>query len=311
MTHDTVSMTRRGQGRTAAGSPTYCFLIGGGRCGSTLVHEVLARHPDIGFISNLEDRFPQARILGRWNKVVYQRIPPWLTDKGRLRYAPSEGWRVLERQVSPMLSTPVRDLRADDAMPWLSQRFREFFERRAAAQGTPVFVHKFTGWPRTGFVERILPGAKFVRIVRDGRAVANSVLKTPWWRGYEGPTRSLLGPLPQPYETEWEASNRSFALLAGLEWKLLMDAFEAAEQAARPGSWLTVRYEDVVADPRRWFGEMLTFLGLEWTRAFERGFTRHHFNAARAEAFRADLDPASLRLLEESLAAHLARYGYG
>jgi hypothetical protein len=290
--------------------PTFCFLIGGGRCGSTLVHEVLARHPDVGFLSNLEDRFPHARFPSRWNKLIYRWIPPQFTRKGRLRYAPSEGWRILDQQVSPMLSMPIRDLRADDVTPWLSQRFREFFEQRAAAQGTAVFVHKFTGWPRAGFVEQILPGAKFVRIVRDGRAVANSVLKTSWWRGYEGPERSLFGPLPEPYQAEWEASNRSFVLLAGLEWKLLMDVFEAAEQSIDPDLWMTVRYEDIVADPRRWFGEMLAFLGLKWTPTFERAFVRHHFNSSRIEAFRTDLDPVSLRLLDESLATHLTRYGY-
>jgi hypothetical protein len=290
--------------------PTYCFLIGMGRCGSTLLHEVLARHPDVGFISNLEDKLPGVRILGRWNRAVYQRMPAQFTRKGRLRYAPSEGWHVLDRQISPILSTPVRDLRADDATPWLSKRFREFFQSRADAQGTAVFLHKFTGWPRTGFVRQILPDAKFIHIVRDGRAVTNSVLQTSWWRGWEGPQRSLFGPLPQAYEAEWEASGRSFVLLAGLEWKVLMDAFESAEREVDPGSWLTVRYEDAIADPRRWFGGMLEFLGLEWTPAFERGFRRHRFTSSRAQAFRTDLDPAALRLLEESLAIHLKRYGY-
>ncbi|MGH8932389.1 MAG: sulfotransferase family protein [Egibacteraceae bacterium] len=299
-------------GGTANGlpHPTYCFLIAGGRCGSTLVHEVLARHPDIGFVSNVEDKLPKLRALARWNKAVYQRIPPRFTRKGRIRYAPSEGWRALDRQVSPMLSTPVRDLRAEDATPWVSKRFGGFFESRAAALGTPVFLHKFTGWPRAAFIEQILPGSKFVRIVRDGRAVANSVLKMPWWQGYQGPARSLIGPLPEAYHAEWEASGRSFVLLAGLEWKMLMDAFDAAERAAKAGSWLTVRYEDVLADPRRWFNEMLTFLGLEWSPAFERAFARYRFDPARAEAFRADLGEDGLRLLDSSLADHLRRYGY-
>ena len=33
----------------------YLFVLGTGRCGSTLVEEVLARHPDSGFVSNLEE----------------------------------------------------------------------------------------------------------------------------------------------------------------------------------------------------------------------------------------------------------------
>ena len=39
-------------------TPQFGWVLGTGRCGSTLVHEVLARHPGVGFLTNLEDRFP-------------------------------------------------------------------------------------------------------------------------------------------------------------------------------------------------------------------------------------------------------------
>ena len=37
-------------------TPQYIFVIGTGRCGSTLTEEILCRHPEVGFISNLDDR---------------------------------------------------------------------------------------------------------------------------------------------------------------------------------------------------------------------------------------------------------------
>jgi len=290
--------------------PLYCFVLGTGRCGSTLVHEVLARHPDVGFVSNLEDHLPWLRIMGRCNNALYRRIPPGLSRKGRLRYAPSEGYRALEHQVSPALSTPLRDLTADDATPWLVQRVRTFFESRAHVQATPVFLHKFTGWPRARFLQQALPGARFVHVVRDGRAVANSWLQMPWWRGYQGPAQWQFGPLPASYEAEWESSDYSFVILAGLAWKLLMDAFVAAEQDVGAESWMNIRYEDIVVDPRQRFGELLQFLEMEWTPTFESAFVRYHFDPVRTQAFRTDLDASSLRLLEVSLASHLESYGY-
>ena len=290
--------------------PTYCFVLGTGRCGSSLVQEVLARHRDVGFISNLEDHFPRLQRMGRRNTAIYRRVPQRFTQKGRLRFAPSEGYRILSREVSPAVSNAFRDLTAADATPWLSERCRRFFESRARAQGNPLFLHKFTGWPRAGFIGRALPGAKFVHVVRDGRAVANSSLQQPWWTGYRGPAQWPWGPLPQAYQDEWEASGRSFVVMAGLEWKLLIDAFEAAEQNVARGSWLTVRYEDIVANPRQRFGELLQFLGLEWTPTFERAFARQRFDDDRVDAFRKDLDSWSLRLLEDTLAKPLHRYGY-
>src|SRR5215211_1878430 len=112
--------------------PTFVFMIGNGRSGSTLVHELLARHPGVGFVSNLEDRLPTLPpSAGRYNNTLYRRVPAPLTRKGRLRYAPSEAYRALSRQVSPMIASSSRDLLASDAMPWVTRRFRSFFTDRA------------------------------------------------------------------------------------------------------------------------------------------------------------------------------------
>lgn len=301
---------------------TLGFVIGTGRCGSTLVQEVLARHPEVGFVSNLEDKLPLLDLCGRWNNLLLRRAAPrdprfgpfrdrpHLIERGRLRIAPSEGWEVLERQVSPILVTPDRDLLASDLTPWLDRRLRRFFERRMAAQGRRVLLHHVTGWPRAGLLQAAFPQARFIHVVRDGRAVANSWLQTSWWTGYQGPSGWYLGPLPEPYAKEWEAANHSFVLLAGLGWKLLMDAFQAARAAIPASQWLEVRYEDVLADPRGQVGAMLEFLGLGWTPTFEAGFARYTFATGRREAFRRDLDPCQLALLERSLAEHLQRHGY-
>ena len=289
---------------------TFAFLLGSGRCGSTLVHEVLARHPDVGFVSNLDDRLPAIDALGRSNRAAYRVVPPALTRKGRPRFAPSEGYRLLARRVSPAVVDPCRDLVADDATPWLAERFRGFFVRRAAAQASPLFLHKFTGWPRAGFIQRALPDARFVHVIRDGRAVANSLLQMPWWRGYLGPERWGWGPLPDPYAREWASSGRSFVVLAGIEWKLLMDAFDRARGTVPPERWLDIRYEDIVADPRAAFAEMMGFLGLAWSDDFERAFSRHEFRMSRLDAYRNELSLRDVELLDRSLAKHLVRAGY-
>jgi len=287
------------------------FVLGTGRCGSTLVHEVIARHPDIGFLSNVEDRVSVGPPwLGRWNPALYRRVPVRFTQKGRVRFAPSEGYRVLGRQVSPLLVAPVRDLVAGDVTPWLDTRLRRFFEDRARVQGGPLFLHKFTGWPRAGLLHRVFPEARFVHIVRDGRAVANSWLQMPWWRGYEGPDRWNWGPLPAEAARTWDESGRSFAVLAGLQWKVLIDAFDAARAELPADRWLEVRYEDFVASPRERMSDVLGFLGLRWTPEFEQGFASHSFSAGRTEAFRSDLGIHDLSMLDAAIAPDLRRLGY-
>ena len=95
------------------------------------------------------------------------------TRKGRARFAPSEAYRLISRQVSSSYANSVRDLRAEDVTPWLAERYQLFFKERRSAQEKPIFIHKYTGWSRMSFFSRIFPQAKFVHVIRDGRAVAN------------------------------------------------------------------------------------------------------------------------------------------
>lgn len=285
------------------------FVLGTGRCGSTLVQEVLAKHPGTGYLLNVEDRLPALR-LGRAAAALYRRLPPEASRKGRLRLAPTEGYRALAAQVSPVLAEPTRDLVAEDATPWLVSRTREYFDTAAARHGAPVFLHKFTGWPRSGFLSQVWPQARFIHVVRDGRAVANSLLQMPWWRGYTGDGLGSAAMLPEHYRERWEAEGRSFPLLAGLEWAMLMDSFADARAKAVEGHWLELRYEDVVADPQHAFGRALEFCGLPASPAFDRALARYEFGAGRTDAFRRDLRAEDVATLTRVLRGHLEAYGY-
>jgi Sulfotransferase family len=298
------------------------FFIGTGRCGSTPIVEVVSRHRDVGFISNVDDKLSYLDMAGRWNSTLFRFSPPRdpklrpfrdrgaLIERGRFRVAPSEGWSILDRQVSPIMSTPFRDLLAEDCTPWLKHRLTGFFERRMEVQKRSTLVHHLTGWPRAGLLHAAFPEARFVEIVRDGRAVANSWLEMGWWHGYGGPGAWHLGPLPATYAEEWEESGRSFVTLAAIGWKILLDAFDTARSLMPPSQWLRVRYEDVVADPRAQVGEILDFSGLQWTDEFERAFAAYPFEVSRVDGFRRDLDPASVELLEHSLGTRLEALGY-
>jgi Sulfotransferase family len=287
------------------------FIVSNGRSGSTLVHELLARHPQVGFVSNLEDRVPGLPAgAGRFNNALYRRVPAGLTRKGRLRYAPSEAWRALGREVSPMLVRSARDLLAADANPWVADRFRRFFAERARAQAKPVFLHKLTGWPRSGFIRAVFPDARFIHVVRDGRAVAASDLRVPWWRGWAGPEHMGCGPLSEADLAAWEASGRSFALLAGLSWRIEMDAMLAARPLVPADQWLDVRFEDLLDDPPGHFKAMLAFLGLEADPRFDVALARTRFRTDRKDDFRSQLHAADIAALDAALAGHLRRWGY-
>ncbi|MEV1169995.1 sulfotransferase [Nonomuraea sp. NPDC049784] len=286
------------------------FLIGTGRCGSTLVYGVLARHSRVNFVSGLDDRCARIpELVRRRNGTIYRLLSRGLVSRSGMIFAPSEAYSALSREVSPILADPFRDLTAQDVTPWLAQRLRKFFECRTAP-GREDIIHKFTGWPRAAFLHGIFPEARFVNIVRDGRAVANSLAQMPWWRGHLGAPGWRFGTLPTAYAEEWDNAGRCLVHLAGIGWKVMMDAYEVARAAVPPHLWLEMRYEDLLSDPRKHIDVILEFLGLAWTPEFERSLEHEKFSRARAEAFRKDLTPRQVELLGRSLSAHLQKYGY-
>ena len=268
------------------------FVLGSGRCGSTLVTELIARHPDVGFISNVDDKLARLDLKGRWNNALFARsderdpsLRPFrdrrrALERGRLRVAPSEGWLVLEKQISSIFPQPCRDLTAQDAMPWLQKRIADFFDSRIEAQGKPAFVHHLTGWPRSGLLRSVYPEARFVHVVRDGRSVANSWLQM------------VVGRLPRPGQLVPRPAveggpgrvGGGRALLRGARRARMADPHERHRGGLRlvpEEQWLDVRLEDFMDDPRGRTEEVLDFLGLEWTPQYEAGFAKHTFQASR------------------------------
>jgi len=299
------------------------FMVGTGRCGSTLIEEILLRHQRTGFISNLDDKFSVLNRTGRGNSALYRRSAPRdatlkafayrtrLLESNRLRVGPSEGWQILDRHLMTGFSKPARDLLATDATPFLRGRTRDFFDARMAAQDCDVFVHRLTGWPRTGFLAAAYPDMRVIHVVRDPRAVASSMLQQGWWDGWRGPENWYLGALPDRWQQVYLESDRSFVTLAAIGVAMLLDAMTAARDLHPADAWLDVRYEDVLDDPRGQYERMLAFLHLGWDDEFERGFSRHDIQAGRSEAFRRDLDDQQLRALSDVLGHHLNEWGYG
>jgi hypothetical protein len=173
-----------------------------------------------------------------------------------------------------------------------------------------VFVHKYTGWSRVEFFKEIFPEAKFIHIVRDGRAVANSFLQMEWWTGYRGPENWYLGPLNEQQMSRWESSNRSFLLLAGLAWEILVTSVEQDVDRVGQDSVCTIRYEDFLQDPVGEIRKLCDFSGLDFAHDFANRISGSRIDSGRKQAFLTDLSPAQVSELTTCIADSLDRYDY-
>ena len=146
---------------------------------------------------------------------------------------------------------------------------------------------------------RLFPDAQIVHIVRDGRATVASLKGMPWW------------PVP---------STASMATWALSEWCLQRDAARLPAD-----TFHSLRYEDLVRDPRSELTRLCAFLDEEFDEAMlephkvrdvvpERKTWHKNLdegvNASAVDAWRKRLDPWEIGLMEQALGRQLTRNGY-
>jgi hypothetical protein len=248
---------------------------------------------------------PQSGLRNRFlmHAIDFPWVGAWLAN----HMEPSECYAYWDL-LYPGFSEPVRDLVADDVSLDTPPRIINAFRKQLTSRRSQLVV-KITGWPRLGFLHRVFPDARFIHVLRDGRPVAASFLKVGWWDGWRGPNRWRYGPLTPGQDDEWQRHNLSFIALAGIQWKILMDAMESAKRACPRAALLELRYEDICDDPVSSFRMAAEFCDLPWVPGFERtvNTTRLH---SENDKWRRDFTPEQQRVLDSVLRDYLVRYGY-
>lgn len=280
------------------------FIVGTGRCGSTILHQMFSCHPQIAFLSGLCLLHPDRPEYNR--RAMRLLDAPLVGRQARKCFQPAEHWPFWDFHVRGF-SAPCRDLLASDVRPIERDRITRAFEQMLTRRRRRLLV-KLTGWPRMAFLAEMFPGAVFIHMVRDGRAVVNSLLNVEFWQGWRGPAHIGLDPLSDEEQEEWRRSGRSFVVLAAIQWKRWMDAFEAAKSHIAPQRYLEIKYEDFTADPLGTFDDILTFCDLPQSAQFNRRLRRFDVRTDNAK-WRRQLTLEQQQQLSESLRDRLERYG--
>lgn len=282
------------------------FVVGTGRSGSSFLADVLARHPDVAFLTGLSDRYPRRH---RYNRMAMRGLDvPGIRRLVGRRCGIEEAYDFWDAH-APGFSEPTRDLVAADVTP----RTKASLRRAVAANLVPGrrrFLAKITGWGRIGYLDEVFPDARFVHLVRDGRDVANSLLQVDFWQGWRGPQNWRFGELPPDLRELWERHDRSFVALAGICWRLLVDSVEDARRELPPERFLEIRYEDFVRSPRDLLEEVLEACDLEPSPRFFDDFDREEVRDASGK-HRRDLTPHQQENLAAVTREPRQRYGYG
>ncbi|MDL1957456.1 MAG: sulfotransferase [Candidatus Desulfofervidus auxilii] len=249
------------------------FLIGMGRSGTTVLAEAISIHKDLGWISKYLEIFPWLPYLSFLNKLVdIPFLGVYLRGKKRQskglisfirRFLPYcvENYNVWEKFCGKKFSFDY--LAHQKASKAEKEAIIKYVRTLLRFQGKKRFFAKFTGPPRICFLQSIFPDAYFIHIIRDPRAVVNSLLKVKFWREGGGLERPWWQGLPEEYIKEWEKRNRSPVALAALQWKRVVSLTWEEKKYVQHGHFIEIRYEDFVEKPHEYLTEVFHKVGLE------------------------------------------------
>lgn len=287
------------------------IIVGTGRSGTTLLHNILSHHPLLAWLIALLDKMPDRTYLNRFIMQVMDIPVMGNVLRGISDFEPAECYQFWDDYVKgfgSVTAPPMRDLTAEDVTEKSRKRILKVFPELLTERKNRLLI-KVSGWPRVGYLREVFPDAKIIHIIRDGRAVANSFLNVDWWWGWRGPGNWRHGELPSEYLDEWNKYKRSFVALAGIEWKILLDAFESSVQDIDPRNYLEIRYEDLCADKTGVLRNVLDFCELDNCRSFARALENYPVKNTNFK-WESELSKVQIEVLEDVLATHLRKHGY-
>lgn len=290
------------------------FLLGAPRSGTSLLYRALCLHPDAAWMSNWMRRFPASPRLAALDRVARalprRRREVWFPGGNAYVYGRTR--RVVERIFpQPVEGEPIfnawglpQALHEDPHPVTVQEALRILFRRIRVWSGGEVVVNKrIANNLRIATLAAAFPGARFVELTRDGRAVAASLAAVDWWP--DDPLWWWDGRTPRQWEAEgrdpWEACAR--------EWVEDVTLLESSLGHLDDDRLLRLSYESLIQDPVDTLVSVATFAGLTPVRAWVSELRELDY-PDRNERWRVDLDADVVARIEAVQGPALETRGY-
>lgn len=244
------------------------FIIGPGRSGTTLLYKILCLNENFAWISNYMARFPNITLLSALNRINRKffnlNLYSWFGKD-------SNAFQGERKIIKKILPTPVEGEKIYEKggfktfpdKDWcLGEKNKIYFvkliDKITKYQGKTFFLSKRTANNRR--IEKLIecfPEAKFINIVRDGRAVAFSLTKVKWWDNHK------IWWLDRKTPRQLRQQNYTDIELAATNWVEEITCINNGIRNIHKNNLLNIRYEDLVLNPEKHIVDCLNFLGIE------------------------------------------------
>jgi len=243
------------------------FLVGSPRSGTSLAVNLFATHPDVANWSE----------AGRlWDPIDYH------NDEADHHFE-------VER------ATPAQVARL--------HRWCEWYRR---SHGKARFVNKHPrNSVRIDYLRRVFPDARFIHVIRDGRAVVSSIVTLIRSRARR--EKQPMGGFCRP--PGWRTLLRDDLVeQTALQWQAIVRHVQGRRALLGP-DYREVRYEELCARPREVVRDLFEFAGLGASEAQLAGVSERPLE--RRDGWRQRLTAPEIATVEKTAGDLLAELGYG
>lgn len=297
------------------------FVVGCPRSGTGLLHQVLRLHADLAWVTPVSNWIcgkswfrtvpPTAagsleRGLDRLPRAL---VPPFLRGPydGSLNVPglpeTREGHSIWNRFCR---SDPDHAMTESDATASIRAEVSDVVTWHLKRHDRPRFVNKMPRHAlRLRFLHALFPQARFLHVVRDGRAVAASILKRR--RSDYGTTDRWWGARPPGWR---EHLSEPPIRQAAWMWRTILHAVEQDADALPADALHTVTYERFTREPGETLRAIFTWADLPPERFFDTGATDHLSKIRPARDTWTDRLTSGQQAELARLQPTLERYGY-
>jgi hypothetical protein len=252
------------------------FILGPPRSGTTMLQDVMCAHSDICYIQNIQNTFPKAPLASTW---IRESLNLNITGERYLQDSiivdatspaePSLFWKkwVGHTRDTYSLEWPIvrsRDL-SHETKKDIEVTLKKILYKAKTKSNKPRFFCKYPIFTTDVLLlNDLFPDAKFIHIIRDGRAVANSLIKL-----YElskdqiarakNPNLTELIPYPRVKNLKKYIDDYGPASLetTARVWNDCLDYL--SEQKGNIKNFHEVRYEDILEKPKEQMSKIWDF----------------------------------------------------
>jgi hypothetical protein len=290
------------------------FILGAPRSGTSLLYKLLCLHPEAVWISNWSRRAPGVAAVAGLNRVA-SRFPAtrrsvWFGSDGANAYVYGRR-RALRERLYPMpvegepvyrhcgIAEGPTGGRSEDAQGDCLRR--AFAGLRRWSGGRVLVSKRIANNQRIPFLSAAFPTARFVHLIRDGRAVAYSLTRVDWW---EDGVVWWYGDTPR----RWRERGGDPWELAAIHWVRELASIGEGLGAVAPERRLELRYEELVGEPVAVLRRVADFAGLADDPGWVAELSRLRY-PNKNEAWRERLAPAARDRVETIQREELLRLG--